>query len=287
MVAARRINRRPLIGFVGRGVVGDSYAEDFKRRGYPTISYALEEPYRANKHRIKNAEVVFVCVATPTTPEGFDSSSVKEALKLVGKGKIAVIKSTVLPGTTRRLQQTFPQITILCSPELLSSSNAAHDAASPFSNIIGLPLADAEHQSAAELVRAILPKAAFDHTCTSEEAELYKYAHNVSGYLQVLAYNLIYDVALHTGADWNAVEAALQADPMLSKWYIRPVDKGGRGAGGPCFLKDFAAFTHFYAAIMVRHESIAFLHAAAAANVALLKETNKDVAIVEKVYGSP
>src|ERR1700693_5239764 len=100
MASLMRTNQRPVIGIVGQGVVGETYADNFERRGYTTICYALEEPYRGNKYRIKDADVVFVCVATPTTPKGFDSSNVEEALKLVGEGKIVVIKSTVLPGTT-------------------------------------------------------------------------------------------------------------------------------------------------------------------------------------------
>jgi len=39
----------------------------------------------------------FIAVPTPTTPNGFDYSIVQSVMKYVGKGKVAVIKSTILP----------------------------------------------------------------------------------------------------------------------------------------------------------------------------------------------
>src|SRR3989338_4042817 len=119
---------KPIIGFVGQGFVGKSYADDFARRGFKTIRYALERPYRENKEKIRDADIVFICVPAPTTPKGFDVSIVESSLQLVSKGKIAVIKSTMLPGFTRGLQKRFPSITILFSPEFLNAATAAKDA---------------------------------------------------------------------------------------------------------------------------------------------------------------
>src|SRR3989338_1490205 len=111
---------KPLIGFVGQGYVCKNYADDFENRGYSVVRYSLEEPYRGNKDLIKDCDVVFVAVPTPSTPKGFDASIVDGALKLIGKGKIAIIKSTVVPGTTRKLQARHSGITVLFCPEFLS-----------------------------------------------------------------------------------------------------------------------------------------------------------------------
>ena len=80
------------IGFIGQGWIGRHYADEFESRLYSTVRYSLEEPYIANKDLIKNCEVVFIAVPTPTTEEGFDESIVRDALTLVGEGKTAVIK---------------------------------------------------------------------------------------------------------------------------------------------------------------------------------------------------
>ena len=63
---------------------------------------------------------MFIAVPTPTTPEGFDDSILRGVLPLVKEGKTAVIKSTTVPGTVKRLQKDFPDIFVLHSPEFLS-----------------------------------------------------------------------------------------------------------------------------------------------------------------------
>jgi UDPglucose 6-dehydrogenase len=277
--------KKPLIGFVGQGYVGGSYANNFEKRGYSVVRYSLESKYVHNKEAISACDIVFVCVPTPTTPKGFDASIVEAGLKLVGKGKIAVIKSTLLPGTTTRLQKKFKNIIVLCSPEFLSVATAQEDADAPFSNIIGVPVADKKHRAAAEAVHQILPNAPFVHICTSEEAEIIKYAHNMSGYTQVLTFNVLYDLARHVGADWQPIYEAIMADPMIPNRYSNPVHKSGRGAGGGCFIKDFAAFAKLYRQSVGKKEGIEFLRAAEKKNIMLLVGTGKDIDLLEGVYG--
>ena len=62
------MNTKEKIGFIGQGFIGKNYADDFERRGFEVIRYALEEPYRANKEKIRECDIVFIAVPTPTTP---------------------------------------------------------------------------------------------------------------------------------------------------------------------------------------------------------------------------
>ncbi|OGG57989.1 hypothetical protein A2765_01295 [Candidatus Kaiserbacteria bacterium RIFCSPHIGHO2_01_FULL_56_24] len=279
-------NKKLLVGFIGQGYVGGSYANNFERRGFKTVRYALEESYRANKGEIKECDIVFVCVPTPTTPKGFDVSIVKGALPLAGKGKIVVIKSTLQPGTTRRLQKKFPMVTIMCSPEFLSVATAQMDADSPFSNIIGIPARSARHTRAAKLVHSILPEAPFSLTCKSEEAEIIKYAHNFSGYTQVIAFNIVYDLARRFGCDWDPIQHAVNADPLIPNRYANPIHKSGRGAGGACFIKDIASLARLYRSTVRDKEGVDFLTALQKKNIALLAKTNKDLDLLKGVYGA-
>lgn len=273
------------MGFVGQGYVGGSYATNFEKRGFSVIRYSLEPQYINNKEAISTCDIVFVAVPTPTTPKGFDYSIVESALRLIGKGKIAVIKSTLLPGTTRMLQKKFPNIFVLCSPEFLSVATAQHDADNPFANTIGIPSSGAKHRAAAEAVHRILPNAPFSHICTSEEAEIIKYSHNISGYTQILTFNALYDMAQKLGANWAPIQNAINADPMISNRYSNPVHKSGRGAGGLCFIKDFAAFAKLYREHVGKKEGVEFLKAAEKKNIMLMLGTNKDIDLLEGVYG--
>lgn len=275
----------PLIGFIGQGYIGKNYADDFEARGYSVVRYALEEPFVKNKTKISECDIVFIAVPTPTTKKGFDDSIVRSALGLVGNGRIAVVKSTIIPGSTKEIQKNFPDLTILVSPEFLSEATAAYDAANPFSNIVGMPVDDDGHRAASVRVHEILPNAPFSLTCDSDEAELVKYAHNISGYTQIVTFNLVHEFSNTLGHSWENIGKALLADPLISNRYSNPVHKSGRGAGGHCFIKDFAAFANLYEECTGDTEGINVFRSLEEKNKKLLKESGKDHDILSDVYG--
>lgn len=279
-------SRKPLIGFIGQGWIGRAYADNYEERGYHVVRYSLEKPWVKNKDKIQECDIVFIAVWTPTTPEGFDISVVESVLPLVGKGKIAVLKSTILPGTTQMLQKKFPEIVLLYGPEFLSIASHIHDAAHPFANLVGMPVDDAKHYLAAEKVMKTLPRAPYSSICKSVEAEIFKYTHNASGYTQVILFNLMYDLAQKLGANWDVVHKAVLADPLISNRYGNPVHKSGRGAGGGCFIKDVAALRRHYKK-HVPHDKVGLKvwEAMEAKNIDLLTSTNKDLDLLEGVYG--
>lgn len=278
--------KKLLIGFVGQGFVGGNYANDYEKRGYRVVRYSLEPKYVAHKEAIAACDIVFVCVPTPTTPQGFDDAIVDAGIKLVGKGKIAVIKSTLLPGTTKKLQKQNPSVTVLCSPEFLSVATAAYDAAHPFSNIIGMPQSGAKHRSAAQIVLATLAKSPYALICDSNEAEIIKYAHNANGYFQVILANILFDLSKSMGGKWEHIQGAIEADPYISNRYSRPLHKSGRGAGGACFIKDFAALKELYARQVGDSAGNAVLAALERKNIELLLASKKDLELLSGVYGA-
>lgn len=277
--------KRPLIGFIGQGFIGKNYADDFERRGHDVVRYALEEPYVRNRDKIKECDFVFIAVPTPTTPAGFDYSIVRSAIALVGKGKTAVVKSTIVPGTAKILQSEYQDKTVLYSPEFLSEATAAHDAAHPFMNIVGITEDTPKQKKIAEQLHEILPKAPFSQTCSSTEAEIIKYSHNGSGYAQIMFFNLMFDLANHHGCNWNMIRRAMEADPLVSNRYARPLHKSGRGAGGHCFIKDVAALRAEYADKIGNEAGTALFEAMERKNIELLKGTGKDLDLLSGVYG--
>lgn len=279
------MNTKPTIGFIGQGFVGKNIADDFEARGYMCVRYALEKPYLANKEKIATCDIVFIAVPTPTTPHGFDMSLLENVLPLVGEGRTAVIKSTITPGSTEVLQKKFQDRFVLFSPEFLSEASAAYDAANPFLALVGVPVDSAEHLKRAEAVLVTLPKCAHMHVVRSKEAELVKYAHNCSGYVQIVFTNLLFELAEALGADWSRIQSALEADPYIPSRYARPLHKSGRGAGGHCFIKDFAALAELFHEKVGGEENMAVLRALEAKNNALLRESKKDLDLLEGVYG--
>ena len=120
--------------------------------------------------------------------------------KLVGKGKTAVIKSTMVPGTTATLQKKFSKIFVMHSPEFLVLKQAAEDAARPLRNIIGVSKKTRAYEMRAKAVMKVLPHAPFELICAASEAEMIKYAGNFFLYLKVLYANLVFETADAIGA---------------------------------------------------------------------------------------
>lgn len=274
------------IGCIGQGFVGKNTADNFENRGYEVVRYALETEYKGNAEKIAECDIVFIGVPTPTTPAGFDFSIVESVLALVADGSIAVIKSTLLPGTTAKLQDKYPNKIVLFSPEFLCEKTAAYDVANPMMNVIGLSYDSAGHRKAAGSVMKILPKAEHNFIVSAQAAELFKYAHNLNGYFRVILSNLLLEVGEKSDVNWADVKTMMDSDIMMSPYYNTPVHKGGRGAGGHCFIKDMAAFRHLYEE-QVKDDStgLSVLKILEKKNLELLNKTDKDKDLVDGVYG--
>lgn len=280
------MSRDKIIGFIGQGWIGKNYADNFESRGFKVTRYSQEEPYIENKEKIKNCDIVFIAVPTPTTPNGFSDKVLRDVIKLVGNEKIAVIKSTVLPGTTESIQKENPNVFVLHSPEFLTESTARYDADYPKRNIVGLPVNNNLYQQKAKEVLAVLPEASYQKVCGAKEAELIKYSRNCLGFARVIFANLLYDLAQALGSNWEDVREAITADPDNGPTYLNPIHKSGRGAGGHCFIKDFEAFSRLYQdQVPDDKNGLAVLRANVEKNIELLKNTKKDLDLLAGVYG--
>lgn len=275
------------IGCIGQGFVGKNIANNFEERGYDVVRYSLETEYLKNASEIYACDLVYVAVPTPTTPAGFDWSIVQDVVHLVADGAVVVIKSTLLPGTTAKLQDQFPNKIILFSPEFLCEKTAAYDVAYPMMNVVGLSYDTAGHRKAAEMVMKTLPKSEHNFILPAQAAEVFKYAHNLNGYFRVILANLLFEISTTVEANWSDVKTLMDSDIMMSPYYNTPVHKGGRGAGGNCFIKDMAAFRSLYEVNVAEDLlGLAVLKSLEKKNIALLAETKKCQDLVDGVYGT-
>ena len=281
------------IGFIGQGWIGKNYADDFEARGFAVVRYGLEPQYVGNKENIPACDIVFIAVPTPSTPAGFDYAIVREAVGLVSAGKIAVIKSTMQPGSTEAVQKAYPGVYVMHAPEFLREANAAYDAAHPERNIIGIPEESEKYRDAARVVLSVLPQSPYELICRAREAEHIKYAGNAMLYLRVVFANMLHDVALADGCEWEVIRAALGADPRIGPSHLkimhesRPGVAPGRGAAGHCFIKDFAALRELYERALPQDtKAIAVLRSLESKNAELMIASGKDVDLLKGVYGN-
>lgn len=292
-------DEKPRIGFIGQGFLGKNYADDFEARGYPVVRYALEEPFRANLPQIAECGIVFVAVPTPTVPGAtpgevrFDDRIVRAAIADTAPGSVVVVRSTLAPGTTRTLQDAYPDRIVMHAPEFLREATAAHDAAHPERTIIGMSADTPEQRAAAERVRRVLPDAPYTRICSSIEAEYVKYANNAFLFMKVVFANIMRDAVVAEGGNWDVVSEALGADPRIGRSHLQVVHASGhrgavagRGASGHCLIKDFAALREHLAAVLREDPAgIAVFAALERKNNELLRASGKDIDLLEGVYG--
>jgi len=120
-----------------------------------------------------------------------------------------------------------------------------------------------------------------------------RYGSNCFLYFKVIFANLLYDLANATGANFENVRDAVSADPRIGPSHMEPVHpsghtpgKVGRGAGGHCFIKDFAAFSSLYEEVLSDPLGVKVLKALRDKNNDLLRTSGKDMDLLLRVYGS-
>lgn len=289
------------LGFVGQGWIGRHLADHFETRGFEVFRYALEPQYRDNKGKIVECDIVFIAVPTPTTTLGFNYDAVKDALSLIGKGKTAVIRSTLLPGTTDGLATEFPDRYIFHMPEFLREATVEFDIANPVRNAIGIPQSWREEDAwieQAEVVLSIMPKSSQVVTdnliCTAVEAEFIKHVSNELLCAKTVFMNVMYDAFTTVGGgSWDVIVKTLVNDPRIGTSHMNPVHQHdhmegppARGAGGHCFPKDWTAFRKFFGHIRPEDKTGRdFWRAIEAKNLELLLSSGKDTDILRAIYG--
>jgi len=277
------------IGFIGQGFIGGNLANNFELRGYKDmiVRYDRSPKYAENKELIKKCQLVFVAVPTPSTPDGFDDSVLFDVLPVTGRGSVVVIKSTVPPHVVRKLQETFMDRVVMLCPEFLSEDTARMDTDAPERNLIGVSnMGDPSLVEIAETVIKYLPIAPYNKVGTYEEASLAKYGGNCFFVVKNMFFNMLYDLSQAYGADWERLHDMIVHDTRINPVHTNPMHKKGRGAGGHCLIKDFAAFDDMVKEYLPKDKNAqAITKSNVKKNIELLRNSGKDLDLLNGVYG--
>lgn len=230
------------ISIVGVGMVGGALKEYFE--GKPNEIFLYDKGRKlGSPEEVNKGDVIFICVPTPFIKgQGFDLSYVKETCEYLEDGKIVVIKSTVVPGSTQKLQEQYPKLKFLFNPEFLTEVTADQDMNYPDRQIIGYTK---ESHNVAGTVMLLLPLAPYEKTMPSTEAELVKYYGNNWFSVKVTFANQFFDLCDKIGANYDEIMEAASADKRIGRTHLTVWHKGYRGFGGKCLVKDIRAMIEF------------------------------------------
>ncbi len=267
------------IAIMGAGMVGGALDRYFKTKD---INAGLFDPAKGHTDVgvLEHAQIIFIAVPTPYYFEsGFDDSFIRAALNTIpNSGKTIVLKSTIQPGTTERLQAIYPQHRFLFNPEFLTETTVDQDMQFPNRQIVGYT---AEGRRDAEKIMGLLPHAPFEKIVHVKVAELVKYFGNAFYALKVSYANQMYDLCQAMGVDYDHVKECGQAEPWIGKQHLDIYHKGYRGYGGKCLPKDTRSLIQIGETLGVE---LSVLKAAEEYNLNLQKKQGIDPAWKE---GSP
>lgn len=250
---------------IGWGVVG-------KATGYALgINNWLDKDTQYCKYDFNKVEYYIICVPTPTIKGKQDISTIEEWLEKIKEDpnkeeKTVIIRSTILPGTTEKLEKKYG-LKIAFVPEFLTEATALEDAKNPEFLVVG-----ANEIFLRENVKNLfndklkLPKDRII-ACSSTTAEMIKYTINSFFTMKVIFGNQLWDVARECGANYEELRYALETHKWGSKNGWSVWHKGKRGAGGKCLRKDLQA--------LIGKFNMPLLETVNKINERLLSETSK------------
>lgn len=208
---------------------------------------------RACEEQDNFSGIYFVCLPTPMFEDGEADLSIvsrvlNELSSVPGK-RIAVIKSTVPPGSTKRWNELFEStgLRVIFNPEFLTEANALDDMRNQNRIILGGPR---PHINAVKLIfQSAFPKVPLIKT-SSTTAEMVKYFTNVQLAARVILsceLSQICEALDKQGLDidYDKVVEYAKQDPRLGGSHMSvPGPDGIPGARGHCFPKDLNALIY-------------------------------------------
>jgi nucleotide sugar dehydrogenase len=235
------------VGVIGFGFVGESQAFAFS----PIADVKIFDIDRTKStHTIEEVlsqDFIFVCIPTPMKENGEQDLSYIEnffgGIGLYNTEAIFILKSTVLPGTTKQLEEKFNFNIVFC-PEFLTEKTAKLDMLTQSRIVIGGSNPLKVHK-VKELFETRFGNKHYVIT-DSNSAELIKYMANNFLTVKIAFMNEYYDLVEKIGGDWNQIVEGFTSDPRIGNSHTQvPGHDGKRGFGGTCFPKDINAIIEF------------------------------------------
>lgn len=236
--------KRYKVGVVGNGFVGEAQAFAFS----PVSDLRVfdVDPLRAThtKKEVDQCDFIFVCVPTPMKKDGTqDLTYIERVFETAVPGPVYIIKSTVLPGTTRYLQEKYSNLNIIFSPEFLTERTAKLDMLTQARIVLGGR--KELTQKVAELFELRFKNRHIIQT-DSQTAELIKYMNNTFFATKVSIVNEFKLLADKIGANWDDALYGFASDGRIGDSHLHVPGPDGRlGYGGTCFPKDVNALLSF------------------------------------------
>ena len=204
------------------------------------------------KTAVTASDISFIAVGTPSTREGHlnlnyiytVARQIGEALRDKNTFHVIAIRSTVFPGTNRRVGEIIAEASgktrnkdfaIVSNPEFLREGTSVHDFLNPPLTLVG-----SDSERATDMFRELYKDIPADFIETDiRVAEIMKYVNNTFHALKIVFGNEVGNICKALDIDSHKVMDIFCRDRQLniSPYYFKP----GFAYGGSCLPKDTKA----------------------------------------------
>lgn len=239
------------LGIIGGGYVGTATSL-LKGNSIKVYIYDIDPtkqiPPGTTLRDVIDCDLIFICVPTPSSADGscnvsIVESVVKELRLLNPRLDNIIIRSTVPPGTSRRLQTHF-------MPEFLTEHNWKNDFVNSKPWIIGLN-EEMNSNRIKDVITILIETAQQNGSIKNkdlvfvspEEAECAKYVRNSFLATKIAFFNEVQEYCHKYGLDYKTIRQLVILDQRIGESHTRvPGFDNQYGFGGTCLPKDLSAF---------------------------------------------
>lgn len=256
------------VGVVGTGYVGGTISSCFDLLLKDKVEIREHDKYKDSESLesvVNNSDIIFISVPTPMLDSGACDTSIVESVCeemnfVAEKFKVIVIKSTIPPGSTQKLQEKYRKHTFVFSPEFLTEKRAFEDFLEQDRIILGYERIRYDEKNNALFCgkKGIdrLERLFLDFTkaqkisakivkCSSQEAEMLKYMTNCFLATKVSFCNEIYQICNAVSVDYNSVVNLLKLDKRIGDSHLAVPNYNDFGFGMSCIPKDLNSMIFF------------------------------------------
>lgn len=195
---------------------------------------------------VDRAEIIFMTVGTPSSPNGkadlsFLEAATRKVARVISSPKIIVNKSTVPVGTHRLMSEwirseTNTPFDLVSNPNFLREGAAVQDFLHPERIVIGTNQAHV-FEKMGQLYAPLIQEASSLLIMDPISAELTKYAASAMLATRISFMNELALLCEQVGGDIESIRKGMGSDSRIGAQFLH----AGIGYGGSCFPKDMRA----------------------------------------------
>jgi UDPglucose 6-dehydrogenase len=239
------------IAIIGLGFVGNAIYKTLKLKKIDNI--VVYDKFKnggiGNINECLNSDIMFLCLPTlyDIKLKKYDLVPIEDTLNYLKENNykgLAVIKSTITPGTTNELSKKY-NLNLCHNPEFLSAKTAFDDFLNQNHIVIGKSINCNKFELLEKFYKKHWPDAEIS-ICSSDESETVKLGCNCFYSVKIQFFNELFLMCSEGNYDFEKVKNIMLKNNWINPMHTNvPGTDGKLSYGGYCFPKDTNALASY------------------------------------------